>query len=186
VEPRSPTLPGRRHAVLLPVLAFVVAACTIGPFQLLAAQQTTQQPAIMLRRCDEARDVLCVLTFGFEPPDRMIIVLLTSSGLPTDLEAVVMRADEGPATYACMASAADASLLACSGPMVPLGSRVLIEVRSPAAKALLASGEFVLNAFAMSTPADGLVLPTITLTIPPQAARTSTPGSAYPNPSPMP
>lgn len=151
---------GRSYFAVLALMALAATACSLGPLQLLSRGNATPQPEIALRRCDEAVDVLCILSFGIEPPDQMIVVLLTSPGLPEDLEVVVTRSDK-PATYNCEPTAGNASVLACTGPALPLGSRVLIAVRSPAAKVLLASGEFVLTAFAMPTVSEGVEIPTL-------------------------
>ncbi len=147
----------RRWSALLGsllILGLTLAACTIGPFRISFPGQATQQPAIVLRWCDQARDVLCVLSFGLEPPGRMVIVLLAAPGLPAELRARAAWNGE-TASYPCVATNADATLLACEGPLIPLGSSVHLDVSSTDNSAPIASGDFVLNALALPTPRGG-------------------------------
>ena len=74
-------------AVLCLSAALLLASCTFGPLRISIPGPATPPPPIALRRCERARDVLCILSFGLEPPDRMVIVLLAAPGMPTDLEA---------------------------------------------------------------------------------------------------
>lgn len=184
--------------VLAAVGAFVL-ACSLSPLALLSPGRSTPQPPIQLRRCDAVQDVLCLVTFGIEPPDEMLIVLLTVPGLPDELETVVIRNDER-LSFACVTTAESPSVVYCTGPQVPLGTTVLIEVFALEEQVLLASGEFVLTAFALPTvPAGGVELPTpgegVELPAPgailtprgtrtPFPAGTPLPGTAYPNPTP--
>ena len=142
------------------LVALVIAACSLGPLQFLGASSTEAPPAINLVRCDQAQDVLCLLTFGLEPPDEMVIIFLATPGLPEKLEAVVIHNEES-LPYSCKFTDATSSVLYCTGPQVPLGSRLHIELRSTEPSILLASGEFVLNALALPTaPSGGVGLPT--------------------------
>jgi hypothetical protein len=185
---RVPGRPSRIQPASLPAILVVgllfLAACTIGPFRITFPGQATQQPSIVLRWCDQARDVLCVLSFGLEPPDGMIIVLLAAPGLPADLEARAAWSGE-TASYPCAATNANATLLACAGPLIPLGSSVHLDVTSADGNVQIASGDFVLNALALPTVAAGADLPpTDIATITPRPTRTVGPGTPYPNPTP--
>lgn len=198
-----------RLALGLSLIALVIAACSLSPLRLLGASSTEPPPAINLVRCDQAQDVLCLLTFGLEPPDEMVIIFLAIPGLPEKLEAVVTHNDE-TLPYSCKFTDATASVLYCTGPQVPLGSRLHIELRSTEPSTLLASGEFVLNALALPTlPSAGVGLPTaltggaatptgspaatprstrtpFSATVNPNASPTRTPSSATAQPSPSP
>ena len=157
----------------LVVCGLLLAACTIGPFRFSIPGQLTPQPAIVLRWCDEARDVLCVLSFGLEPPGQMLIVLIASPGLPADLEAKAAWNGE-TGSYPCDASNANATILACAGPLIPLGSGVHIEVAADDGKTLIAAGDFVLNALALPTvSAGGELPPTDAVSMTPRLTRDS-------------
>ena len=170
-------------SAILIIAGLTVASCTIGPLRISIPGQATQQPPIALRWCDQARDVLCVLGFGLEPPDQMVIVLLASLGLPSDLE--VHAAWNGDTElYPCEPTNADATLLACTGTLIPLGSSVHIDVTSVDAKAIIASGDFSLNGLALPTVPSGADLPpTDAVTITPRPTRTPSGGTPYPNPT---
>jgi hypothetical protein len=167
----------------LAALALMLAACVILPEALFSFRRPTPQPAIPLKRCDEVEDVLCLITFGIQPPDQMIIVLLTTPGLPEDLEVFVTHGDERH-NYACAAVELSPTVVYCAGPQLPLGARVQIDVQAVSERTLLASGEFVLTAFAVPTVLmGGVELPTLVF---PTARPTRTPpsGTGYPNPIP--
>jgi len=150
------------------------------------------------------QDVLCLVTFGLEPPDEMLILLLTVPGLSEGLEIVLTHNDE-KLLFGCTTTAESPAVVYCTGPQVPLGTTVLIEVFAKEEQVLLASGEFTLMALALPTVlADGQGLstpppltaratrttgpgtpsPTRPPLLTPLATQTTTPGGAYPNPSP--
>ena len=177
----------RRVILSLGAGAVFLAACSLSPFRLFTGGRPTVQPPIELRRCDDVQDVLCLITFGIEPPDEMLILLLTVPDLPENLEIAVTHNDE-ELGFACIRTAESPTVVYCTGPQIPLGSTVLIEVFAVDEEVLLASGEFTLTAFALPTvPAGGLELPTPGALIPGQATRTPIPGgtplpgTAYPN-----
>ena len=172
--------------------AVFMAACSLSPLRLFGAGRLTPQPPIELRRCDDVQDVLCLVTFGIEPPDEMLILLLTVPGLPEDLAIKVTRNDE-EISFACITTAESPTIVYCTGPQIPLGTTVLIEVFAVQEEVLLASGEFTLTAFALPTvPAGGVELPTPGAFFTPQGTRTPPlagtplPGTAYPNATPIP
>jgi hypothetical protein len=198
---------GRRALpVILVIAALTLASCTIGPLRISIAGQATPQPPITLRWCDQARDVLCVLSFELEPPHQLVIVLLASPGLPADLEAHATWNGETGA-YPCHASLADSTILDCTGPLIPLGSSVRIEVSTADGNAPLGVGDFVLNGLALPTfAAETDPLRTDAATVTPRPTRQSStstpeptrapatsthrvvpprvPGTPYPNPTP--
>lgn len=140
-------------------MAMALVACGLQPLLLLDDRHPAPTPPITLKRCDQARDVLCVLTFGLEPPDQMIILLLAAPGLPEPREAVAVQAGR-EFSYACV-STDSGSTLSCRGPLLPLGSHLRLEVYSRQPPALLAGGEFDLTALALpTTPAGGSALAT--------------------------
>ena len=179
--PATTGIERRSVRMALVATALMLAACSIIPFRLFGSPRATPQPAIDLRRCDEVQDVLCLVTFGLEPPDQMLIVLLTTTGLPARLEAVATH-NEDTLSYACESTDASPIVVYCAGPQIPLGSTVRIDVFAMPEQILLASGEFVLAAFALPTvPVGGVTLPTLIFPTP-RPTRTPFLGTAYPNP----
>jgi hypothetical protein len=163
----------------------ILSSCNIGPLRISIPGQLTAQPAIVLRRCDQARDVLCVLSFGLEPPDQMAILLLAAPGLPSELAArAAWNGETG--SYPCEATNAEATLLSCKGSLIPLGGSLHIEVATADGKTIIASGDFVLNGLALPTVPGGVELPpTDAVTITPRPTRTPSAGTLYPNPTPV-
>lgn len=148
-----------RFSIVPAAMAMALVACGLQPVLLLDDRHPAPTPPILLKRCDQAHDLLCVLTFGLEPPDQMFILLLASPGLPETLETVAVQGGS-KFSYAC-ASTDAGSTLSCRGPLLPLGSHLRLEVYSRQPPALLAGGEFDLTALALPTmPAGGSALAT--------------------------
>lgn len=167
--------------------AVFMAACSLSPLGLFNSDEATPQPAIELMRCHDVKDVLCLVTFGLEPPDEMLILLLAVPGLPQELEIAVTRKDE-KLLFECVSPPESPTDVYCTGPQIPLGTTVLIEVFAAQEQVLLASGKFTLTAFALPTvQAGGVELPTPVASLTPRGTRTPLPsatvppGTAYPN-----
>jgi hypothetical protein len=167
-----------------------MAACSLSPWRLFGSARSTPQPPIELKRCDDVQDVLCLVTFGLEPPDKMLILLLAVPGLPEDLAVTVTRNDE-KIPFTCIRTEESPTVVYCTGPQIPLGTTVLIEVIAVEEQVLLASGEFTLTAFALPTvPGGGVEIPTAGAILTPRDTRTPfagtpIPGTAYPNGTPV-
>jgi hypothetical protein len=118
-----------------------------------------------LSSCDDNLGIICVVTFGIQPPDKMLVAIHVALGglkeIRTEIEYNGARTE-----YPCSSSPEFPGNFYCTGPQIPLGSRIRINVFTPATKATLASGEFTVTALAMPTVPLG--------TLPP-------PGTAYPN-----
>jgi hypothetical protein len=110
--------------------------------------------------------VLCIITFGIEPPDQMLIGVLLPLGGLEDIR-VDVEYDGNTTAYTCRPSAEFQRTFYCTGPQIPLGSTVRIQISIGNRMVPVASGEFVLTAFA---------LPTVSVGVPPVVA------TAYPNP----
>lgn len=171
---------------MLAAAALLTTACSLVRFTFLKPATKTPQPVIALVRCDEAADVLCLVTFGLEPPDRMVVVLLGSPGLPPDLEAVVVH-ERSSVAFPCEFTDVASSVIYCTGPQLPLGSTILIQIYTVAERILLASGEFVLTALALPTPpvGEGVALPTLPASMTARPTRTPIPGTVLPTTSPQ-
>lgn len=164
--------------------ALLLASCTIGPVRIsIPRRATPPPPLIALRWCEQARDVLCILSFGLEPPDRMVIVLLAAPGMPTDLEARALW-NGMSGSYPCDPALTEATVLSCIGPLIALGSSVHLEVVSASDKSVLASGDLALKGIALPTVQVGAQpSPTGAVNITPLHTQTRTFGTPYPNPT---
>jgi hypothetical protein len=110
--------------------------------------------------------ILCVVTFGLEPPDKMTIAILVPLGGFREIQ-VHVESNGARTAYDCRAAADSPRNFSCTGPGIPLGSTMRIDVSAGTAGTLIASGDFVLTA---------LAVPTVALGTPPSL------GTAYPNP----
>ena len=74
---------------------------------------------------------------------------------------MVVTRNEAKIDFACITTEESPTVVYCTGPQIPLGTTVLIEVFAAEERVLLASGEFTLMAFALPTvQAGGVGLPT--------------------------
>jgi len=153
-----------RILVLAGLLVGAAGACAFPPV-LRTANPFAPTP-LALSRCDVDSGILCVVTFGMEPPARMTIAILAPLGGLREIQ-VHVESNGARTAYACHAAADSPRSFSCTGPSLPLGSTMRIEVSAGTAGTVVASGDFVLTA---------LALPTVALGTPPS------PGNAYPNP----
>jgi hypothetical protein len=165
-------------------------------------------PVIDVTLCDEDASDLCVVTFGANSLNQMVITFQ----LPNEVYPVfyVKAANRGiVSVYTCEASKALPTSVSCSGVRTPLGETIDIEVYTTNEDNLIARGTFLISAIALSTPIalptdtpiggetptsfpyqDGYASPTPTLpfqdVFPTQTESTETPtptpDTAYPNP----
>jgi len=161
----------------------LMAGCSISRAGLLRSTDATVVPPIVLSRCNADLTVLCLATFGIEPPDQLLIVLQGSLGLPDDLEMRVTHAGR-EFSFSCEPAELSPTTFYCTGPQVPLGSSIGIEVSATQTSTLLARGEFVLAGLALPTVSvGGVPSPTPLPTMTARPTRTPIPGTAYPNPN---
>lgn len=153
----------RRQAALpLLLLALLIAGSACGPSTANRGPAPTPLP---LARCDDSLGIICVVTFGVEPPSQMLVAIHVALGGFKELRTEIVY--NGTRTdYTCRSSAEFPGNFYCTGPQIPLGSRIRVDVFTAGTKIILASGEFTVTALAMPTVPVG--------TLPP-------PGTAYPN-----
>jgi hypothetical protein len=153
--------------------------------------------------CDQDPRELCIVTFGSNSPDRMVI----NFQLPEEDYPVfqVKGLNRGMIyDYPCNVDEAVPTSVFCTGPRTPLGEYIELEVYSLAENFLLARGKIFISAVMVWTPsgmadtsppnespiataATGTTVPTQTFVIPTQIFVTAypnppLPGTAYPNP----
>jgi hypothetical protein len=165
------------------------------------ANKTVVPPAVNLTLCDEYDSDLCIVTFGTNSLNRMVI----NFQLPdADYAAFYVKAaNRGTVNmYSCKVSEAIPTSAYCTGVRTPLGETLDIEVYNTAEDTLIARGTFLVSAIALATP---ISLPSETpnaeetptafstpledgtptqseSTLTPTLTPTSTPGTGYPNP----
>ena len=155
-----------RSAVACSRLASAIAialAMGCSPWQG-ASPDSTATP-LALARCAEASGILCVATFGIMPQHQMLIAVTAPVGGLSDIRLRVMHLGSA-SDFSCVTSPDFPDSFNCTGPQVPLGSTIKIEVLIAGADAVVASGDFFLAGFG---------IPTVQLEPPPPL------GTAYPN-----
>ena len=178
------------RALLLVLLSLALNGCSLLSFVGLAPAAGTPVP-IQLERCGTYPAALCLQSFGLGQGQLLITFNFPAAGSSE----FVLRVWQGDAstTYPCMRAEASESTIYCTGPLIPVGTPLRIELYTKTGKVPLAAGEFTLNGLAVptsggvgtplasgqSTPGD--VTPTRTSSPTPPRS-TPGPGTAYPNP----
>lgn len=149
--------------------------------------------------CDQDPRELCIVTFGANGPDRMVINFQSPA---EDYPLFHVKGSNRGVIYEypCTVAEEVPTSVYCAGPRTPLGEYIEIEVYSVAENSLLARGKIFVSAVMVWTPsgimdtpspddsltataATGTTIPTETFTIPTQVFVTPTLETAYPNPS---
>jgi len=128
--------------------------------------------------CDKDASGLCVVSFGTDNSDRMII----NFKLPTfDFPGFYVKGINRDLAnvYQCELDSADQNSVHCTGMRTPLGEVIFIEVYSTDSDVMIAQGRFVVSALLVSTP---IIAPPASEATPIPISPTLLPGAAYPNP----
>jgi hypothetical protein len=145
-------------------LTIVIALATGCSALQRAGPESTATP-LALSRCADASGILCIGTFGMMPQDQMLVEVTAPVGGFTGIQLRVTHLGV-TSVFPCVASPDFPNSFNCTGPQIPLGSSIRIEVLAAGADAVVASGDFFLAGFG---------IPTVQLETPPP------PGTAYPN-----
>ena len=128
-------------------VVLVLAARTL--FGLSSAAESV--PALEITLCDEDRSDLCLVNFGANSLNRMVI----SFRLP-DREYPLFYAKaknrDTVSVYACEVAQSDATLALCTGVRTPLGETIDLEIYTTDDDKLIARGTFLVSAIAIPTP----------------------------------
>jgi len=179
----------------------LLALFTIFPLikNLRASNNGNDQIITEVTLCDvDARD-LCVVTFGIDTTDHMVITFqLPNADYPAFYVKGSNKGTEN--TYQCQAAEALPTSVYCTGVRTPLGEAIDIEVYTTDGDLLLARGTIMISAMVLSTPVNfaamsaGTIIATPTSLSSPVATIqtlptptvvftfTPTPGVAYPRP----
>ena len=179
----------------------LLALFTIFPLikNLRASNNDSDQAITEITLCDvDSRD-LCIVTFGSDNTDHMVITFqLPNEDYPAFY---VIGANKGMEnTYQCESSEAVPTSVYCIGMRTPLGEVIDVEVYATESELLMARGTIMLSALAFSTPINFASIigtpgplsssvvatnqasptPTVVFTPSPTVVFTPTPGIGYP------
>ncbi|MBI5962419.1 MAG: hypothetical protein HY863_02995 [Chloroflexi bacterium] len=125
--------------------------------------------------CDVNASELCVVTFGIDPMDNMVINFqLPDADYPLFYVKAANRGNVN--TYPCEVITDEPTSVYCSGTRAPLGESIDMEVYTTDGDKLLARGKFLVSALMRVTPNPQVGTPT------PTPGPTSIPPTPYPNP----
>ncbi len=144
----------------LPSLGFLTPSATQGPIQLL---QCTPYPS-----------ALCLQSFGLGH-NELVVTFYFPEAEAVEYHLKIWQAGEAT-TYPCAFTTSLPTILYCTGPLIPLGTPIRVELYTKAGSLPLAEGDFTLTALALPTLSIGAVSPTPGPGTPPA-------GTAYPNPT---
>jgi hypothetical protein len=118
---------------------------------LLASRENKDPVAVDLTLCDEDAIGLCVVTFGADNQNLMVIHFQ----LPDeDYAKFYVKATNRGTTnvYSCETAESTPTIVYCSGVRTPLGETIDIEVYTTYGDILIARGTFLVSAIALATP----------------------------------
>ncbi len=118
---------------------------------LLASRENKDPVAVDLTLCDEDAIGLCVVTFGADNQNLMVIHFQ----LPDeDYAKFYVKATNRGTTnvYSCETAESTPTIVYCSGVRTPLGETIDIEVYTTDGDILIARGTFLVSAIALATP----------------------------------
>jgi hypothetical protein len=191
-------------------IVILLACITVGTLIAKYLREREVRPTVevtTLTACDVDPSVLCVVSFGADNVNRMVINLLLPS---EDYAAFYIKAqyDETVSVYPCEVVADLPTHVFCTGARTPLGQPIDLEVYATDGDVLLARGALIVSAIALPTtvqhtltptPGEGTITPTLngapmfstftptdltahsSSSSSPTPTRTPTPGG-YPNP----
>jgi hypothetical protein len=157
-------------------LLFWFAVITLVVKNVWGSNKTVVPPVVDLTLCDEDASGLCIVTFGANSLNRMVI----NFQLPdADYAAFYLKVTSRGTVnmYSCGVAKAVPTSAYCTGIRTPLGETIDIEVYNAADDTLIARGSFLVSAVALATP---VILPSET---PPATADTATPMDDTPTPT---
>ena len=140
-----------------------------------ASSDSSDQIINEITLCDVDARNLCIVTFGTDNTDRMVINFqLPNANYPAFYVKGFNKGTEN--TYECRAAEALPTSVYCTGVRTPLGEAIDIEVYTTDGDQLMARGTFIISAImVLTTPIDLITMPEGKIVTP-------TPNVAYPNP----
>lgn len=143
--------------IILGVLGFAVAAFWLvvlvlaGRTLLRSVSDEAGTSVFEATLCDEDASGLCVVNFGANSLNRMVISFSLPDGEYPPFY-VKARNRDTVSVYTCEANEIDDALVRCTGVRTPLGETVDLEIYTTDEDKLIARGTFLVSAIAISTP----------------------------------
>ena len=164
------------------------AVLTLAIKYLRASNKSIDPLVVDLTSCDEDASDLCVVTFGADNQNQMVIHFqLPDADYPTFHVKATNRGTTN--MYSCEVAEATPTIVYCTGVRTPLGETIDIEVYAIDKDTLIARGTFLVSAIALATP---ISMPTInpdgneTPTVFPSPTEDVTPTQSDLTPTPTP
>ncbi len=136
-----------------------------------ASPDSEEHPVVEMTLCDEDAGDLCLINFGTNSLNRMVI----NFRLPGEEYAafyVKARNRDTVSVYTCEVDKSDLTAVRCTGVRTPLGETIDLEVYTTDGDTLIARGTFLVSAIAIPTP---ISLPTEEPAAPEEPAATEEP-----------
>jgi hypothetical protein len=155
----------KRTFIIVGILAGLIALvwCGVAVFAFnkwRSANQGTDMPVTNITACDVDASSLCVVSFGVDNVNRMVINFQLSTA---SYAAFYIKAHYGTATvsvYPCQVVAAAPTSVFCTGARTPLGEAIILEAYSTDGDILLARGTLMVSAIALPTTVNVTMTPT--------------------------
>ncbi len=155
---------------------FLLLGCSLLSFAG-ANPAASPQPPIQLIRCSAEPSALCLQSFGLGQDQLLISFYFPAAGSSSFL--LKVWEEETPTTYPCTLEQISSTILYCTGPLIPLGTPLKIDLFTKTGTVPLAQGDFTLTDLALPTlSVAGPLTPISPLTLP----TTPLAPTAYPNP----
>jgi hypothetical protein len=139
-------------AIGLVFLLFWFVVLTLVIKYIRGSKAENNEPVVVdVTLCDESASDLCVVSFGANNINRMVINFQLPSA---DYISFYIKATnrETVSVYACEVDESTPTSAYCTGVRTPLGETIDIEVYSTDEDILIARGTFLVSAIALSTP----------------------------------
>jgi hypothetical protein len=133
------------------LLLFWIVVFTLVIKNLRGSNETGESPVVEATLCDEGASDLCIVNFGANSLNRMVIHFqLPSEGYAAFYVKATNR--ETVSVYTCEVDESVPTNAYCTGLRTPLGETIDLEVYTTDEDKLIARGMFLVSAIAISTP----------------------------------
>ncbi len=140
----------KRNLAVSLCLATIIAC---GLFPLGFPSESATPAPIQLVRCNAYPSALCLQSFGVGQ-NQLVISFYTPEAQATEFHLQVWQVDSA-AAYPCSFTTGSPMILSCTGPLIPLGTPVRIEMYTENGREPLAEGDFTLTDLALPTLSGG-------------------------------
>jgi len=142
--------------IILGVIAFVLLLFWAIVFALAfkylrGSNETAEMPVVEATLCDEDASDLCIINFGANNLNRMVIHFRLPGEVYTGFYVKGKNRDT-VSVYTCEVDEFDLTVVHCTGVRTPLGETLDLEVYTTDEDKLIARGTFLVSAIAIPTP----------------------------------